>query len=184
MPIDTKRSGVTLLVAQSVGSRVTTVDTASAGRIRQAVRADLVAVVRIERRVFPEPWQLASFEQFLDSPGFLVMEDAGGGSVGDELAGYVVAETMDMGGRTVGHIKDLAVKPERQGAGRGRALLERALAVLSGQGASAVKLEVRPSNDRAVELYRRHGFAVRRRREGYYPDGEDALVLSRQLPGP
>ena len=175
---------MTLLVAQSVGSGVTTVDTASTGRIRPAVRADLVAVVRIERRVFPEPWQLASIEQFLDSPGFLVMEDAGGGSVGDELAGYVVAETLDMGGRTVGHIKDLAVKPERQGAGRGRALLERALAVLSGQGASAVKLEVRPSNDRAIDLYRRYGFAVRRRRERYYPDGEDALVLSRQLPGP
>jgi ribosomal-protein-alanine N-acetyltransferase len=140
-----------------------------------------VAVVRIERRVFEEPWRLSAFEQFLDSPGFLVMEDPAGGGLGEELAGYVVSEVMTVRGTEVGHVKDLGVKPERQGEGRGRALLERALGVLATEGATVAKLEVRPSNERAIELYRQFGFAIRQRRERYYPDGEDALILARQL---
>lgn len=172
-----------LLGIDAVGPNVTTVDVPSGGQIRKAVRADLVAVVRIERRVFDEPWRLSAFEQFLDSPGFLVMEDPSAAGLGNDLAGYVVADVMDVQGKAVGHIKDLGVKPERQGEGRGRALLERALRILSDRGASVAKLEVRPSNERAIDLYRKYGFAIRQRREGYYPDGEDALILSRQLAG-
>lgn len=151
------------------------------GQIRQAVRADLMAVVGIERRVFSHPWRLSAFEQFLDSPGFLVMEDPTGEGVGEDIAGYIVADTITLEGRTVGHVKDLAVKPERQGEGRGRALLERALGVLSGQGHSLVRLEVRPSNERAIDLYMHYGFEVRGRHENYYPDGEDALILVRPV---
>lgn len=145
------------------------------------MRADLMAVVGIERRVFDEPWRLSAFEQFLDAPGFLVMEDPLSDGVGEDLAGYVVANTIQMRGTQVGHIKDLAVKPERQGQGRGRALLERGLGVVAGQGARVVRLEVRPSNERAIDLYTSYGFQVEGRREGYYPDGEDALILSRPV---
>ena len=172
---------MSLIIARALHPAVTTVDAPRNDRIRPAVRADLMAVVRIERRVFPEPWRLSSFEQFLHSPGFLVMEDPTGAGIGDDLAGYVVADVLEVSGTEVGHVKDLAVKPELQGAGRGRALLERSLAVLSSHGAGLARLEVRPSNERAIDLYRQYGFEVKRRRSDYYPDGEDALVLARPL---
>ena len=174
-------NGVTLIVEQTEAIRVTIVDTVSGGHIRRAVRADLLAVVRIERAVFDEPWGLSAFEQFLGAPGFLVIDDSPTGALGDDVAGYIVATTIDAGERQIGHIKDFAVKPALQGEGRGRALLERALAVLDRQGVSIVRLEVRPSNERAIDLYRRNGFRFRRRLAGYYPDGEDALVLVRPL---
>jgi ribosomal-protein-alanine N-acetyltransferase len=43
---------------------------------------------------------------------------------------------------------------------------------------SKVLLEVRPSNQAAVALYRSLGFKILYQRPGYYePDGEDALVM-------
>ena len=161
---------------------MTTVEPPQGGRIRKVVRADLLDVLRIERAVFEYPWDLGSFERFLDAPGFLVMEDVlPGREVGGDVAGYVVATIIEPAHRPIGHVKDLAVKPDRQGQGRGRMLLRRSLAALAAQGATKVRLEVRPSNERAIHLYRQHGFGRERSRSEYYPDGEDALILTRSL---
>ncbi|WP_254766480.1 ribosomal protein S18-alanine N-acetyltransferase [Salinilacihabitans rarus] len=143
--------------------------------IRPAERADLLAVVRIERESFTQPWPYDAFEGFLGEPGFLVATDDG------RVAGYVVADVTPNYGRDLGHVKDIAVHPARRGAGVGSALLARALAVLAGHGADSVKLEVRESNDAARRLYREFGFAPLRRVPGYYDDGEDAIVMIRDL---
>jgi ribosomal-protein-alanine N-acetyltransferase len=45
-----------------------------------------------------------------------------------------------------------------------------------------VTLEVRPSNDAALSLYRRMGFEEKGHRRGYYLDnGEDALIMVKKL---
>jgi ribosomal-protein-alanine N-acetyltransferase len=52
------------------------------------------------------------------------------------------------------------------------------------RGAKTMFLEVRPSNARALRLYRKAGFAEVGTRPGYYPahDGkEDALILAMEL---
>lgn len=152
------------------------------GRLRHVKPADLLAIVRIERRTFDRPWDHSTFETFLDSPGFLVLEDPEGTEVGEGIAGYVVSETVDVRGNRYGHVKDLAVKPSLQKTGRGRRLVEGALRVLSGDGATRVRLEVRPSNGRAITLYHDAGFETLARHEDYYPDGEDALLMAQSLP--
>jgi ribosomal-protein-alanine N-acetyltransferase len=94
-------------------------------------------------------------------------------------------------GRTIGfcsfwrvldelHINNLAVLPEHRGQGVASALLRRVLEDAAADGAARALLEVRRSNDAALRLYRRFGFAVTAVRRGYYtqPD-EDALVLTR-----
>ncbi|MND05848.1 ribosomal-protein-alanine N-acetyltransferase [compost metagenome] len=51
-------------------------------------------------------------------------------------------------------------------------------------GAQTILLEVRPSNQAAIELYASAGFAEIGRRRGYYPAGnerEDAIVLQLEL---
>ncbi|MFC7070352.1 ribosomal protein S18-alanine N-acetyltransferase [Halobaculum lipolyticum] len=151
--------------------------------IRPAERADLLGVFRIEKAVFTQPWPYAAFEQLLDAPAFLVAEGDGGGSpeasridAGDVL-GYVVGDLTPNHGRDIGHVKDLAVRPDAQGEGLGRRLLRTALRELAGRGASAVKLEVRESNHRAQELYSDEGFRPARRVPRYYGDGEAAFVM-------
>jgi ribosomal-protein-alanine N-acetyltransferase len=145
--------------------------------VRAAGRADLLNVLRIERESFAEPWPYAAFESLLDAPAFLV-------AVGDDdqpILGYVVGDVTPNHGRDIGHIKDLAVRPDARGAGIGRRLLREALVELSLSGAVVAKLEVREGNDAARSLYREEGFEPTRRVPRYYGDGEDALLLVTEL---
>ncbi|MCU4717682.1 GNAT family N-acetyltransferase [Halapricum hydrolyticum] len=148
--------------------------------VRQAARTDLLAVFRIEQASFPQPWPYSAFEQFLASPGFLVAEVGGPDEPGQSgIVGYVVADTVPNHGQPLGHVKDLAVHPDRRGEGVGSLLLGRALATLDDVGVSSVKLEVRAGNERARSLYERFGFRHLRTIPNYYDDGEDAFVLVR-----
>lgn len=151
--------------------------------VRQATRGDLLSVFRIEKRSFPQAWPYAAFERFLDEPGFLVAEatEEADGSNPGEIVGYVVADSVPNHGVSIGHVKDLAVAPERRGEGIGRLLLSRALATLATQSVGRVKLEVRESNDAALSLYREFGFEIHHAVPGYYDNGEDAYVMVREL---
>lgn len=144
--------------------------------IRRAERADLLAVVRIESASFPQPWPANAFGQFLGDSGFLVAVDAHG-----QVVGYAVADVTHTHGGVLGHLKDVAVHPDRRGEGIATGLLQRVFAVVGSQGADSIKLEVRESNESAMALYRRLGFGELRRVEDYYADGEDAVVMIRDL---
>lgn len=141
--------------------------------VRLAKRADLLAVYRIETEAFGQPWPFGAFEQYLGDPGFLV-------ATRDTLLGYVVADVVSDRGVPIGHVKDIAVREDVRGDGIGSLLLARAVGVVESEGVQAVKLEVRESNERAIELYRSYGFEYRTTVPGYYEDGEDALLLVRQ----
>jgi len=160
--------------------------------VRPAERADLLAVLRIERESFPRSWPYEAFQRFVDEPGFLVAVDDAverrvegsddEGLVESPVVGYVVADVVRSRGRPIGHVKNLAVHPDRRGEGIGSTLLERSLSILD--LADTVKLEVRASNDGARSLYRRFGFEEFRRVESYYDNGEDAVVMIRDTDGP
>jgi ribosomal-protein-alanine N-acetyltransferase len=156
-------------------------------RVREAERADLLAVHHIEQESFPQPWPFSAFETFLGEPGFLVAQtretprDPGG--IGDDgrVVGYVVADVVPNHGEGIGHVKDLAVAEECRGEGVGKRLLGSALRAVADQGAASVKLEVRRSNDGARSLYERFGFQRHGRVPRYYDNGEDALVMVREF---
>lgn len=143
--------------------------------VRSAVQADLLAVLRIERASFPQPWPLAAFERFVGQRSFLVAETDG------TIVGYVVADVTTDDGRHVGHVKDIAVHREYRNRGIGSTLLERALGILTASGTRTARLEVRASNQAAVGLYRSFGFDQRHTISEYYENGEDALVMVKQL---
>ena len=139
--------------------------------VRQAQQADLLDVFRLEGATFPQPWPFSAFESFLGEEGFLVA------ALDDRIVGYVVSDTTPNYGRDIGHVKDLAIHPDVRQRGLGRTLLHRALRTLTEQGAALAKLEVRTTNEPALELYRSEGFEPLRRIPRYYADGEDAFVM-------
>jgi ribosomal protein S18 acetylase RimI-like enzyme len=93
---------------------------------------------------------------------------------GGELAGYAVATfgyDLEYAGRDA-FLTELFVRPRHRGAGHGRRLLERVIAIMRDGGAAAIHLAVWPNNRTARRLYETSGFAPIPR-----------LVLSKRLRG-
>jgi ribosomal-protein-alanine N-acetyltransferase len=140
--------------------------------------ADVDEVYALEQNVFPHPWSRANFLDSLAS-GYdaWVLREEGGGLIGYFLLLVAVDEA---------HLLDVAVAAARQRAGRSRAgpvpyLLARPASLPPQAGMLSMLLEVRPSNLRALEVYKKYGFNEIGRRKGYYPahegQREDAIVM-------
>jgi ribosomal-protein-alanine N-acetyltransferase len=134
--------------------------------------ADVDAVWEMEKQVFPYPWSRANFADSIASgyDAWLLRE-------GDDLAGYfLVMYALDEA-----HLLDVAVALARQRAGLGRYLLDQIVERARAQGMESILLEVRPSNERALQVYEKYGFSEIGRRKGYYPalegQREDAIVM-------
>ena len=81
------------------------------------------------------------------------------------------------------HVSTIAVHPDWRGHGVGEALFVHLLETALDLGALTATLEVRVSNERAQGLYRKYAFEVVGRRKRYYRDnGEDALLMTAELP--
>ncbi len=146
--------------------------------IRQAVPEDLDAIVNIEKACFPDPWSRESFARDIAENEFayLAVLEAEGL---EALAGY--ADMTCILGEA--NIDSIAVVPEARGRGLGEALLSHMIDRATGQGCYLMMLEVRRSNEAAISLYKKHGFEEIGVRRGYYADnGEDAILMNKELP--
>jgi ribosomal-protein-alanine N-acetyltransferase len=139
--------------------------------IRRLTYADLPQVVAIERRSFPTPWSLAMFVLELSKPAGVCLAAL----EGEQLIGYAICSRYD----TIWHLMNICVDPDRRRRGIASALLASLVERIDDPGAQ-LTLEVRRSNDGAVQLYERFGFRAAGVRRRYYQDnGEDALIMWR-----
>ena len=139
--------------------------------IRRLTYADLPQIIAIERRAFPTPWSLAMFVLELSKPSGVCLA----AEVDDELLGYLVCSRYDL----VWHIMNVSVDPDRRRRGIATAMLL-SLFDRVGDPEAQFTLEVRRSNEAAIELYDRLGFKSAGVRRRYYADnGEDAIVMWR-----
>jgi ribosomal-protein-alanine N-acetyltransferase len=88
-----------------------------------------------------------------------------------ELVGYCM---LRYGPNEV-HLVNMAVDPSLQKMGIGKKLLNHFLNNIPKD--SSAYLEVKRGNFPAIKLYLNAGFKDIAIREGYYPDGEDAIVM-------
>jgi len=146
-------------------------------RLAPMTAADVDEVWALECGVFPYPWSRGNFvDSVVSGYDCWTVRDAAG-----ELAGYYLL----MYALDEAHLLDVAVAGKRQRQGLGRRLLDEIAARARSQGMTSILLEVRPSNERALDVYRRHGYIHIGRRKGYYPAGpasrEDAIVMRLDL---
>lgn len=144
--------------------------------IRQAGPEDAGAIYEIEKICFPDPWSLDSVKHELEENpyAFYVVAEHSGEVVGYAGLWWILDE---------GHITNVAVKP----GFRNRKIADGIMNVLIDftvkEGILHHTLEVRRSNDPAINLYKKHGFAVEGERKNYYRSGanapEDALLMWR-----
>lgn len=139
--------------------------------IRKLRPDDIEAVVAIESEAFTTPWQAATFEGLVDRDGveLVVITDESEGVIGYAVLWCILEQ---------GELANLALSTSRRGAGLGAHLLRHVLDLARERGIEKLFLEVRASNERAIELYRRFGFEDVGLRRGYYDrPTEDARVM-------
>lgn len=148
---------------------------AEAGQMRPMRQADLEAVVAIEQRAYPFPWSAGIFRDCLRAGHHCWVLESGLGLIGYGVLSAAAGEA---------HILNVCIAPEHQGRGHGRRLLRRLVDLARWHQAQQVFLEVRPSNPKAIALYREEGFNEIGTRPNYYPAAkgrEDAIVMAMAL---
>jgi ribosomal-protein-alanine N-acetyltransferase len=152
-------------------------------KLRKFTPKDLERVTYINRTCLPENYTDYFFidlhERFPET--FIVAEENG------EVVGYIMCR-IEMGLSNFGfsfvkkgHIVSIAVMPQCRRKGIGQALVIKAMEGMRLYNAKQCFLEVRVTNTPAISLYKKLGFKIARTISGYYSDGEDAYVMSREL---
>ncbi len=139
--------------------------------IRELSEQDLDRVTEIEAAANASPWSRALFAGELElTPAERLWVV---GSVDNQIVGF--AGAMFVGGDV--HIMNVAVDLDQRRRGYARVLIAELLRRCIAGGGRHATLEVREGNDPAIALYRRFRLGPVGIRPGYYPDGEDALIL-------
>ena len=130
-------------------------------------------IAQLEKICFSDPWSEKSVASELDNKlaFWLVAAE------GDTVAGYIGSQTVidetDM--------MNVAVHPDFRRQGIAEALVNALVENLKKMGSRCLTLEVRASNEPAIALYGKLGFAEIGRRKNYYRNPrEDALILRKE----
>jgi len=145
------------------------------GQVRSMIHSDLAHVSDIERRSYDFPWSHGVFRDCLLA-GYqcIVLERDG------DVAGYGILSVA----AGEAHILNLCIEPAFRSHGYGERLLDDMLFRARTSSVREIFLEVRPSNENALALYKKKGFYVVANRPAYYQaqEGrEDAAVLAKKL---
>lgn len=136
--------------------------------------SDILKISELEKECFPrEPWSYKTLVSGFESENFygVAAEEDG------ELIGYgsitIAADAADVG--------NIAVTEAYRRCGAGSLILNGLTDYARKAGAVKMFLEVRVSNSPALGMYLKHGFAGVYARTRYYTDGEDCLVMAKEL---
>ncbi len=120
-------------------------------KIRQMMTYDLPAVAEIDAEAFDPLWQysLSALKQAYAQAMLATVAEAK-----HHLIGFQISTQNPLGA----HLARLAVRPEAQGYGVGRALVTDLLQTLAQRGASRLTVNTQEDNESSLALYKKLGF--------------------------
>lgn len=143
-------------------------------QIREMSQKDIETVVKQEQEIFQDSLgEDMMFQELSLNPyaHYFILE------INKKIAGYIGTWIYE----DKAEILNFYVIPKYQGFGFGATLLEFALELFAMSNTESVSLEVRVSNIKAIQLYEKFGFSKVNTRRAYYKDGEDAIVMLKNL---
>lgn len=146
--------------------------------VRRMRVEDLDPVLELQRRSFAHPWSTELFKREMTHDWSTILlaeeEQAGAPRILGFLIYWLVHDEL--------HILNLATDPDHRRRGVARLLLRTTLENGRAHRCVLATLEVRRSNEGAIELYRSFAFRAVGIRPNYYVDeGEDAIVMIADL---
>lgn len=142
---------------------------------RPMLASDIETVMQLETHIYAFPWTKGIFADCIRAN-----YDCWVALQGSNIIAYAVLSVA--AGES--HILNLAVNTSQQHQGIGKQLLLHLINRASLLNAEIIMLEVRSSNNTAIQLYESSGFNEIGSRKAYYPapEGkEDALLFAYQL---
>lgn len=149
--------------------------------IRKMILGDLEQVVAIDQTSFSLPWPPRSFQfELSDNPASRCWVIELDEKIVAMIVSWLILDEL--------HVATIATHPEFRRQGIGKKLLLHALKSARSEGVNRSFLEVRKSNEAAINMYKSFGFVEDGVRKEYYKDNnEDAVLMSlndlSQLPG-
>ena len=122
---------------------------------------------------FSDSWTESEFVSGFNNGRFFVL----GCVINDEIVGYIAYSL----GFDTADVEGIAVKTRFRRNGIAKSLYKEAEARLISKNIEKVFLEVRESNFSAKNLYENLGFSQISLRKKYYSDGENAVVMCKEL---
>jgi ribosomal-protein-alanine N-acetyltransferase len=140
--------------------------------IRKMILADLEQVVAIDQVSFSLPWPPRSFQfELTDNPASRCWVVELDNKIIAMIVSWLILDEL--------HVATIATHPEFRRQGIGKTLLTHALKSAREEGVVRSFLEVRASNQAAIEMYKSFGFVEDGRRKEYYKDNhEDAILMT------
>ena len=131
-----------------------------------------MAAIHARAMAVPPPWSAPTLAGFRAAPDAVFVHEENSFALGRIIVGEAELLTI-------------AVDPEAQRRGLGRACLRRFIDTCRTRGASRILLEVAETNVGARALYRSQGFTEDGHRKGYYRTANahtiDAILMSMRL---
>jgi len=153
-------------------------------KLRKFTMDDLKSVTQVNLTCLPENYTDYFFaDLYRRFPETFIVAENDGAVVGYIMCRIEVGlSNFGLGGLAKkGHVVSVAVMPEHRRRGIGEALVNQAVEGMLQYGAKQCYLEVRMTNEAAINLYKKLGFTITRTIHGYYADAEDAYVMSKKL---
>jgi ribosomal-protein-alanine N-acetyltransferase len=143
-------------------------------KIRRVQANDIFPVIDLAYDTLPERYNPSIFNQFYESfpEGFLVALQ------NQSVIGFIIGikTTTD-----TARILMLSVNNNNRKQGIGSALLKQFISEMKNQHIKKVDLEVRTTNQGALEFYLKRGFNLQEKLRKFYQNGEDAYSMSKGL---
>lgn len=142
--------------------------------LRPMMVADIEAALAIEQQVQFAPWTHKLFSDSLERHLCWVAQK------NQQVVGFFVVQFIV----DEAHLLNIAVDPTQQKQGIGRLLLDNIQQQVVEKKANTIFLEVRASNQRAIEMYQMAGFNEIGLRKNYYPAAngkENAVIMALML---
>lgn len=131
---------------------------------------DIDAILTIERASFSLPWSKDSYRfELTQNP----LSYYWGCFDDHRLVGFIGFWLII----DEAHVANVAVDREYRRRGIGELLLRYAFAAAQAKGAKGITLEVRESNQAAINLYHKLGFVEAGLRPHYYSDNDEAAII-------
>lgn len=140
--------------------------------IRKLVREDIPLIVRYENEYFHNFTTKEKILEDLENPllRYYLLER-------EEVYGYVSLWVDE----DKAQINSIVIIKEYRHLGYGKYLLNFVIKKLTEETVKDLTLEVRPSNEAALNLYLKQGFKQVAVRKNYYNNGEDAFLMYKRL---